>query len=252
MVTLSRIAEDIIIWSTQEFGFLEIADKFASTSSAMPHKKNPDPLELIRSKATLVAGNLLTAITLLKGLPSGYSRDLQDLKAVFLNSMSIASSSLSITDAIIKSLIIHKRRMKQSVVNSYAYAIDVAEQLVIKKNLPFRTAHRLSGSLVKLAVKKDMISLSDLDKHQIEPIIDEIASDIRVEDVIKILTEITPEKSILLRSTQGSPNPVMQKLAIRSLKARAQKYSEKLDARRKHLTDALDVLEKITSSYIKM
>jgi argininosuccinate lyase len=142
--------------------------------------------------------------------------------------------------------------MKQSVVNSYAYAIDVAEQLVIKKNLPFRTAHRLSGSLVKLAVKKDMISLSDLDKHQIEPIIDEIASDIRVEDVIKILTEITPEKSILLRSTQGSPNPVMQKLAIRSLKARARKYSEKLDARRKHLTDALDVLEKITSSYIKM
>jgi len=252
MVTLSRIAEDIIIWSTQEFGFLEIADKFASTSSAMPHKKNPDPLELIRSKATLVAGNLLSAITLLKGLPSGYSRDLQDLKAVYLNSMSIASSSLSITDAIIKSLIIHKHRMRQSVVNSYAYAIDVAEQLVIKENLPFRTAHKLSGSLVKLAVKSDMIPLSDLGKHQIKPIIDEIAIHTRVEDVIKILTEITPEKSILLRSTQGSPNPVMQKLAIRSLKARAQKYSKKLEARRKHLTDALDLLDNITSSYIKM
>jgi argininosuccinate lyase len=251
MVTLSRIAEDIIIWSTQEFGFMEIADKFASTSSAMPHKKNPDPLELIRSKATLVAGNLLTAITLLKGLPSGYSRDLQDLKAVFLNSMSIASSSLSITDAIIKSLIIHKRRMKQSVVNSYACSIDIAEQLVIKNKLPFRTAHRLSGSLVKLAIKKDMIPLSGLSKHEIEPIINEISSDIKVEELIKILMEITPEKSVLLRSTQGSPNPIRQKLAIKSLKVRAQKYSEKLDRRRKYLTDALDRLENVTSSYVK-
>lgn len=250
MVTLSRIAEDIIIWSTQEFGFMEVADKFASTSSAMPHKKNPDPLELIRSKATLVAGNLMTAFTLLKGLPSGYSRDLQDLKAVFLNSMSITRSSLTIIDAIIKSLIIDKRRLRRSVANSYAFSIDVAEQLVAKKSLPFRTAHKLSGSLVKLAIKKDMIPLSGLDRDQIQQVLDELSANIEVEYLVKILSELTPEKSILLRSTEGSPNPIKQMLEIRSLKVRAQKYGEKIDRRKEYLATALEGLEKVTTSYI--
>jgi argininosuccinate lyase len=252
MVTLSRIAEDIIIWSTQEFGYVEIADNFASTSSAMPHKKNPDPLELVRSKTALVAGNLLTAITILKGLPSGYSRDLQDLKVVFLNSLSVVSSSLGISDAIIKSLMIHKRRMKQTVLDSYASSIDIAEQLVMKKGLAFRTAHRLSGSLVKLAISKKMVPLSSLSKHELEPIIVETSSHLKVEELLKILAEVTPEKSVLLRSSEGSPNPVQQKLAIKLLKVRAQKYSDKLAKRRKHLNYALDSLENVVSSYTKM
>ncbi|HKQ20604.1 MAG TPA: argininosuccinate lyase, partial [Nitrososphaeraceae archaeon] len=87
MITLSRISEDLIIWSSQEFGFIEISDKHASTSSAMPQKRNPDPLEITRSKTAIIIGNLTTIMTILKSLPSGYSRDLQDTKIPFWNSV---------------------------------------------------------------------------------------------------------------------------------------------------------------------
>ena len=123
MITLSRIAEDMIIWSSQEFGFIEIHDKHASTSSAMPQKKN-DPLELIRSKTAIVIGNL-TSILILKSLPSGYSRDLQDTKVPFWNSVDIVSSSLEIVNYVIASLTVNKDVMAKASNTSYAMALDI-------------------------------------------------------------------------------------------------------------------------------
>src|SRR5206468_10136803 len=154
MITQSRIAQDIIIWSSQEFSFVEISDKHASSSSAMPQKKNPDPLELMRSKAAIVIGNLTSIMTILKSLPSGYSRDLQDIKIRFWNSIEIVSSSLVMMRNIIDSLEVKKEAMLKASNIGYAVSLDIAELLVLKHKLPFRTAHKLVGALVSKSMRK--------------------------------------------------------------------------------------------------
>jgi argininosuccinate lyase len=249
MITLSRIAEDLIIWSTQEFDYVELADTCASSSSAMPQKKNPDPLELLRSRTTIVVGNLLTSLALLKALPSGYSRDLQDLKLVFLNSLAIVSSCLTITDIVIGSLIIHKDRMKDAVINSYANSIDVAEQLVMQKGLVFRTAHKIVGSLVELALSKNNASLSSLSVNEIEAVIKRTSVPLKAKDLMEILEQMTPEKVILLRSSIGSSNPDEQKKVIESSKIRVQEYSDDIRKRKMLLNNALHNLKQVVISY---
>lgn len=249
MITLSRIAEDLIIWSTQEFDYVELSDKCASSSSAMPQKKNPDPLELLRSRTTIVVGNLITSFALLKGLPSGYSRDLQDLKLVFLNSLSIVSSCLTITDIAIGSLIIHKDRMKDAVINSYANSIDIAEQIVMQKGLVFRTAHKIVGSLVEMALSKNNASLSSLSVNEIESVIKRTSVPLKAKDLLEIIEQVTPEKVILLRSSIGSSNPDEQKKVIKSSKIRVQEYSEDIRERKMLLNNALHNLRQVVISY---
>jgi len=250
MITLSRIAEDLIIWSTQEFDYVELADKCASSSSAMPQKKNPDPLELLRSRTTIVVGNLITSFAILKALPSGYSRDLQDLKLVFLNSLSMVSSCLTITDIVISSLIIHKDRMKDAAINSYANSIDIAEQLVMRKGLVFRTAHKIVGSLVEIAVSKNNAPLSSLSVNEIETVIKRTSVPLRAEELLEILTQVTPEKLIVLRSSTGSSNPDEQKKVIESSKIRVQEYSGDIRKRKMHLSKALRNLRRVVISYV--
>lgn len=250
MITLSRIAEDLIIWSTQEFDYVELADKCASSSSAMPQKKNPDPLELLRSRTTIVVGNLITSFAILKALPSGYSRDLQDLKLVFLNSLSMVSSCLTITDIVISSLIIHKDRMKDAAINSYANSIDIAEQLVMRKGLVFRTAHKIVGSLVEIAVSKNNAPLSSLSVNEIETVIKRTSVPLRAEELLEILTQVTPEKLIVLRSSTGSSNPDEQKKVIESSKIRVQEYSDDIRKRKMHLSKALHNLRRVVISYV--
>ena len=145
MVTLSRMAEDFIIWSTFEFGYIDISDKYSSTSSAMPQKKNPDVLEVIRSKAALMIGNLVTILSTVKSLPSGYNRDLQDLKPTLWKMSTAALESLRMMTGLVRSLYIHKERMQEAASNSYAISLDIAEQLVVKKGIPFRSAHKVVG-----------------------------------------------------------------------------------------------------------
>jgi argininosuccinate lyase len=249
MITLSRIAEDLIIWSTQEFDYVELSDKCASSSSAMPQKKNPDPLELLRSRTTIVVGNLITSFALLKALPSGYSRDLQDLKLVFLNSLSIVSSCLTITDIAIGSLIIHKDRMKDAVINSYANSIDIAEQIVMQKGLVFRTAHKIVGSLVEKALSKNNASLSSLSVNEIEAVIKRTSVPLKAKDLLEIIEQVTPEKVILLRSSIGSSNPDKQKKVIKSSKIRVQEYSDDIRKRKMLLDNALHNLRQVVISY---
>jgi len=251
MITLSRLAQDFILWSTEEFGYLEIADNLASTSSAMPQKKNPDPLELIRSKSAIVTGNLMTSLALLGSLPSGYNRDLQDLKLIFFSSLSVVSSTLSISNAIVKTLIVHKNRMKQVVHDSYANSIDIAEQLVLKNGLAFRTAHRFIGSLVKLAVEKKLSQLSRLSEVDLERITAGVSDDLKVKDVAKILSDMTPNKILLLRSPIGSPNPRQQKGMIKSSRVLLQKYRKKLLERTECLKKADKNLRNVILSYLK-
>src|SRR6185503_7895554 len=140
-----------IIWSTTEFGYIELADNYSSTSSVMPQKKNPDPLELTRSRAAIVTSYLVAIFGIVKALPSGYSRDLQDIKPPLLGVSTTTLDSIKVIDGEIRSLKVNKEKMRKAASTSYAIALDIAEQLVIKHRLPFRSAHKIVGALVDRA-----------------------------------------------------------------------------------------------------
>ncbi|HEX7275519.1 MAG TPA: argininosuccinate lyase [Nitrososphaeraceae archaeon] len=234
MITLSRMSEDLIIWSSQEFGFIEISDKHASTSSAMPQKRNPDPLEITRSKTAIVIGNLTTIMTILKSLPSGYSRDLQDTKIPFWNSVELVVSSLEIMNDIIKYLVVKKDKMKTASMESYAISLDIAEVLVTKYKVPFRSAHQLVGALVNLSANKnDRIPFSSLSNDDIRNVLSEMKINIAPDNITRAIKAIDSNKSIRIRSSKGSVNPKEQTRIIRKSKLQLQKYSMEVQRRKK-------------------
>ena len=236
MITLSRISEDLIIWSSQEFGFIEISDKHASTSSAMPQKRNPDPLEITRSKTAIVIGNLTTIMTILKSLPSGYSRDLQDTKVPFWNSVELVLSSLDIMNDVIQYLVVKKDAMRRASTKSYAISLDIAEVLVTKYKLPFRTAHQLVGALVNLSVNNnDEIPFRSLSTGDIKDVLSNVKANIAPGELIKAIREIDSNKSIRIRNSEGSPNPKDQTRIIRKSKLQLQKFSNEVQKKKERI-----------------
>ena len=242
MTTLSRIAEDFIIWSTPEFSYIEISDEYSSTSSAMPQKKNPDPLEIIRSKTSLLLGNSVAMVSTITALPSGYSRDLQDLKLSIWQSCDIALQALGVMNNIIKSITVCTERMKQGAVASYAISLDIAEQLVIKKRMPFRLAHQFMGALVQSAVSKDNVPLARLDEKDISNALGNVNFPLEVHEVMQIIRETTPEVAVRMRASAGSPNPIEEREAIRMSYRKLSAYREGIAKRKKSIETAFDNL----------
>ncbi len=150
MTNLSRLAEDFVIWSSAEFSFVELSDEFASPSSVMPHKKNPDILELTRGKAAGVIGSLVGVLSAVKGLATGYGRDLQQIKPSIWSTSKTSVAALLVVRSMLLTLSVNERRMKKAADGSYLISLDVAERLV-QNRVPFRTAHRIAGQLVQKA-----------------------------------------------------------------------------------------------------
>ena len=151
----SRICEEIIIFSSVEFGFISLPDSLTTGSSIMPQKKNPDIAELIRGKSGRVISHLQHVFFLVKGLPLTYNRDLQEDKIPLFDSLDQVLISIEGLDAMISSLIFHPENMQNSLARGFATATDLADYLVSKKNIPFREAHELVGKLVQLCVQKN-------------------------------------------------------------------------------------------------
>jgi argininosuccinate lyase len=248
--TLGRIAEDFIIWSTTEFGYIDLAESYTSSSSAMPQKKNPDPLELIRSKAAIVTSNLVSMLGIVKGLPSGYSRDLQDIKGPLVGSSAITLDTINIMNHIVRSLQVNKERMRQAASISYAIAVDIAEQLVMQKKVPFRTAHRIVGALVSKASAKGNISLAKLEFAEVSSVLETYEINVRPEDVMKMIHEMTPEKSLEDRKSSGSPNLGEQENMIKSLSEGIANYSVGIQKRTKMVEGSFGALERTIKNYL--
>ncbi len=153
MMHLSRFCEDLIIWATDEFGYIEIADSFTTGSSIMPQKKNPDVAELVRGKTGRVYGDLLAVLTLLKGLPMTYNRDLQEDKESLFDAADTVKSSLVIFTAMIGKISFKIERIESSAEGGFSTATDIAEYLV-RKGVPFREAHGIVGRIVAFCTKK--------------------------------------------------------------------------------------------------
>jgi argininosuccinate lyase len=250
ITTFARIAEDIIIWSTVEFGYIDISDKYSSTSSAMPQKKNPDTMELVRAKAATAIGNIITMFSIVRSLPSGYSRDLQDLKPVLWRTSSVALESTKIMNSVIKSIKVHKERMKEVADNSYAISLDIAEQLVMRKGIPFRSAHKVIGALVETAANKNNIALKMLRKEDVEAALKKIESDLQPDEVTQIIRDMTPNKALELRGSLGSPNPKQQQDMISSAYNKLSVYMEELSKRKTDIKAAFDNLSKDVNRYL--
>ena len=244
MSTLSRIAEDFILWSTSEFNYIELSDRYSSTSSVMPQKKNPDPLEILRSRTSIVHGMLIASLSIIKNLPSGYHRDLQDLKPLLSNSSKIVKESLLIMKGVIDTLKVNKKNTFNSANKSYGVSLDIAEQIVIKYHIPFRKVHKLVGALVQQAVKNENISLSQLSKQDINKILNLLKIKIDVDDLMLIIKDTTPEKSILFRKSYGSPNPLQQNEMVNSIDKSLLFYSKAVSERKEMLHTAFNNLEK--------
>ncbi|HEY2586046.1 MAG TPA: argininosuccinate lyase [Tepidisphaeraceae bacterium] len=191
---LSRWAEQWIIYMTTEFGFIKIADRFTTSSSMMPQKRNPDMLELIRGRCGNVYGDLFALMTILKGLPIGYNRDLQEDKRIVFRAYDTVSSCLTMAAAIVNSASYDKERIEPTLDRGFLDATSLAEYFVTK-GIPFRTAHHIVGTLVAQCEKQGKHALSQLSVAEINDVLkahgatvsvtDEVYSALGAQNVVK-------------------------------------------------------------------
>ena len=178
---LSRLSEELVLWTTEEFSFVRLADSFCTGSSIMPQKKNPDIPELIRGKTGRVTGNLMSLITLVKGLPMTYNRDLQEDKEPIFDTVDTVSRSLAIMAELLAHLEFNEERLRRATIGGYMTATDLADYLV-KKEVPFRQAHAIVGRTVAygLTSGKELIDFSLDEFKQFSPLIE--------KDVFQVLS----------------------------------------------------------------
>jgi argininosuccinate lyase len=170
MVHLSRLAEELVLWSTSEFGFVELSDAYSTGSSLMPHKKNPDVPELVRGKAGRAIGNLVTLLTVVKGLPLTYNRDLQEDKEPVIDSATTLRDSLEVMTGAVETLAVRADRMRAAAEDPLLLATDLAEALV-REGVPFRDAHEAVGRVVAHCGERglDLRTLSGEDLRAFHP-----------------------------------------------------------------------------------
>jgi argininosuccinate lyase len=167
MMHISRLSEELILWSSSEFGFITLSDDYSTSSSIMPQKKNPDVPELLRGKTGRVYGNLISLLTVLKGLPLAYNKDMQEDKEGVFDSCKTAKISLEILDEVIKSIGINKETMKSATKVGHLSATDLADYLVNKLEYTFRDAYNLVGSIVD-DLEKQKKDISDITLKELQ------------------------------------------------------------------------------------
>ena len=175
-VHLSRLAEELVLWSSQEFGFIEVPDRYCTGSSMMPQKKNPDVPELIRGKTGRVFGHLQAVLTLMKGLPLAYNRDLQEDKIPLFDTVDTVKGSVAIMREVIREMIVRKERMAEAAHDGFMNATDLADYLV-GRGVPFRSAHGIAGRIVQECVAQGR-RLEDLSLRELKRFCPKIEKDV--------------------------------------------------------------------------
>ena len=192
---LSRMCEEIVYWATTEFGFIDLSEKWSTGSSIMPQKKNPDFAELIRGKTGRVYGDMIALFTMMKGLPLSYDRDMQEDKSSFFEAYDTVVSSLRIFSEMVRTAKWNEKKMSESCEGGFLNATDVADYLV-RKGMPFRTAHGVSAKLVRSAIENNC-KLEELDFSEYKK-----ASPLFENDIFDL---ITSKKCVEIRNITGGP-----------------------------------------------
>ncbi len=214
-VDLSRFSEEIIIWNSREFGYLELDDRFSTGSSIMPQKKNPDVAELARGKAGRLIGNLAGLMTTLKGLPLAYNRDLQEDKEAVFDSIETLEVLLPAFTGMVSTISFNTGRMREMAGESFSLATDVAEWLV-RRGVPFRDAHEITGALVRFCEERglDLSEVEDADLRSISPELDP-----EVRGILSL------ETSVASRDGVGGTAPARVAEQLATLKSRLERLT---------------------------
>lgn len=238
---LSRLADELVLWSTSEFGFVELSDTYASTSSIMPQKKNPDVLELVRGRSGTVIGHMVAAFTIVKGLPYSYNSDLQEVTPQLLRSFEITRSSVRIIAGALQTITVKKDEMRRKSTLGFTTATEIADTIVISTGLPFRTAHGIVG---RLAREGGNPSLADIDRASLD-MIGKKVSDLGLTE--KMVEEAKdPWSNVERRSITGGPalKAVEKKISTERKKmlldaAALSRLSDNLDGAYRELEQAI-------------
>lgn len=213
---LSKINEELIIWSTYEFRLIEISDEYSSTSSIMPQKKNPDVAEISRGKTAVLFGELMTILSIIKALPHSYNRDLQEVTPHLWNAVDTATSMVNITGSMLSSIKFNSDRGLELALANFSTATELADLMVKEKNLPFRIAHQIVGRTVTEAIERNM-SPGDIDSQFLDEISLEISGKkLNLEPEI-VKKALDPIEIIKNRDVLGGPSPKAVKESISSL-----------------------------------
>ncbi|HHW46997.1 MAG TPA: argininosuccinate lyase [Clostridiaceae bacterium] len=204
MMHLSRISEELIIWSSHEFSFIEMDDAFSTGSSIMPQKKNPDVAELVRGKTGRVYGNLITLLTVMKSLPLAYNKDMQEDKEAIFDSIDTVKMCLPVFTKMVETMKINREKMYKAAQGGFTNATDLADYMV-KKGIPFRDAHEITGKIVLYCIEKNK-AIDELTLEEFKSF-----SEIFEEDMYE---EIKLEKCISGRNLPGGPSVGSVKAAI--------------------------------------
>jgi argininosuccinate lyase len=201
MANLSRLAEELILWSSEEFGFIELDDRFCSTSSIMPQKKNPDTAELMRAKTGTVYGCLMSVLSITKALPMSYNRDLQEATPHLWRATSATLGSVNIAKGIISTMQVNKDKMSSLAGTGFSTATELADTIVRTTELPFRTAHQIVATLAK----GNEVTLNEADRIAYEitgmKLSDEGLSQELFEGALDVM------ENVQRRSVEGGPSP---------------------------------------------
>jgi len=208
MMHLSRLSEELVVWSSSEFGFITISDGFTTGSSIMPQKKNPDVAELARGKTGRVYGSLVALLTIMKGLPLAYNRDMQEDKEPLFDTADTVTLSLSVYTEMLKGITIHRETMRRAAEDGFITATDLADYLV-RKGMPFRQAHEVVGRAVLRAIELQcgLGGMPLAEYKQLSPLIR--------DDVYEALSV---EASVSRRTSQGGTAPANVKKRLAMLK----------------------------------
>ncbi|WP_225744557.1 argininosuccinate lyase [Marinilactibacillus sp. Marseille-P9653] len=208
MMHLSRLSEEIILWCTQEFRFIELDDAFATGSSIMPQKKNPDVAELVRGKTGRTYGNLQTLLTMMKGIPLAYNKDMQEDKEALFDSISTVNIALSAMIPMVETMTVHSDRMRTAASKGFINATDCADYLT-KKGIPFREAYEVIGSLVQTCIKNEQ-TLEEVSLEQYQVLHPAFEED--------LYEAIDLDECVNKRNLEGGPAPEAVKEQINRLK----------------------------------
>jgi argininosuccinate lyase len=208
MMHLSRLSEEIILWSSHEFGFVELDDAYSTGSSIMPQKKNPDVAELARGKTGRVYGDLMTLLTVMKSLPLAYNKDMQEDKEAIFDAVDTVKMCLPVFSNMLATMKLRKANMYKAAKGGFTNATDIADYLV-KKGIPFRSAHEIIGKMVLYCIERS-IAIDDMSMEEFKMFSDKIEDD--------IYTEISLEKCISGRKLPGGPAHETEQKAIDSAK----------------------------------
>lgn len=242
MTGLSRIAEDLVIWSTSEFSFIELGDAISSPSSAMPQKMNPDVLEITRAKAADTIGQLVSVLGATKGLATGYGRDLQQARVPVWSASQTAIGALDAMCTVISGMKINTRRMQEVANLGYLDALEVVEVLVSDNDVAFRDAHGIVARLIRAAYGQN-IRLDALSNSQLRAALGN-GSGVSLDAVRRAIAQSTAQKSLQRRRSIGSAGFAEQSRMVSKRKRMVKTIKRIVERRRLKVKGSFDALEK--------